>query len=41
MTSFIETASTIIILIIAIVFLSHLINGTGSSWIASKFKVSG
>lgn len=38
MTTFIESLSTSILLIILIIFLLHLINGTAIEWVISKVK---
>lgn len=38
MATFVESFSTAILLILAIILLSHLLNGSASEWFNSKFK---
>ena len=40
MGTLIESFATAILLIIAILLLSHLLNGTATEWIGSKFKAA-
>jgi hypothetical protein len=38
MTTLIESLATAVLLILFVLLLSHIINGTATSWIGSKFK---
>jgi hypothetical protein len=40
MATIIESTATVILLIFAILLFSHLLNGTATEWISSKFTVA-
>ncbi len=40
MTTFIESLSTVILLILLVLLFTHMLNGTATTWLASKIKVA-
>jgi len=40
MNTIIESMATAVLLIVVVLLFSHLLNGTATSWISSKFKVA-
>jgi hypothetical protein len=40
MATIMESAATAVLLILLILLFSHMLNGTASSWISSKFKAA-
>jgi len=40
MSTFIESLSAAILLILAVLLLTHMLNGTAVEWISSKVKVA-
>lgn len=40
MTTFIESLATTVLLIFLVLFLVHLLNGTGTDWLTSKWKAA-
>ena len=41
MSEFVETIAAVIILMLAVLLLSHLISGTATQWVKSKFIAAG
>jgi len=40
MITAVETLAAIVLIILVVLFISHLINGTASDWLKSKFQVA-
>jgi hypothetical protein len=40
MTTLIESLSAAVLLILAVLLVTHMLNGTASTWISSKVKVA-